>query len=340
MYFPVSGIDIFPLIPVAVGFCISFFCSMAGLSGAFLLLPFQMSFLGFTSPSVSPTNLVYNVVSTPGGVWRFIQERRMVWPLALVIIAGSVPGSLAGAAARILFLPDPEVFKCFVALVLLYISLLLIYGVLRKRFPRQSGASGARALSSSSVESPAQKNVSPSVPSGIPPGTSPGVSSGTPIPPPSYEAPFAVKVEEFSIKRISYAFMGETYAASTKGVFALCFIVGIVGGAYGIGGGAIIAPFLISSFRLPVHTVAGATLLGNFATSLSGLIFFQCFSYMFSGMPVAPDWGLGLLFGLGGLLGIYYGARAQKHVPELYIKAFICVVLMGTAAGYAAEAFV
>jgi len=30
----------------------------------------------------------------------------------------------------------------------------------------------------------------------------------------------------------------------------------------------------------------------------------------------APDWALGSLFGLGGLLGTYLGAATQKHVPQ------------------------
>jgi hypothetical protein len=41
---------------------------MAGISGAFLILPFQMSVLGFVTPSVSATNFLYNVVGTPGGI--------------------------------------------------------------------------------------------------------------------------------------------------------------------------------------------------------------------------------------------------------------------------------
>ena len=35
-----------------------------GISGAVLLLPFQVSVLGTPSPAVTPTNLLYNVVST------------------------------------------------------------------------------------------------------------------------------------------------------------------------------------------------------------------------------------------------------------------------------------
>jgi len=32
-------------------------------------------------------------------------------------------------------------------------------------------------------------------------------------------------------------------------------------------------------------------------------------------MSVAPDWFLGIMFGLGGMAGMYLGARFQKFVP-------------------------
>ena len=48
MEFAVSGVTVTPVIPVLVAFVISFFTSMGGVSGAFLLLPFQMSVLGYT----------------------------------------------------------------------------------------------------------------------------------------------------------------------------------------------------------------------------------------------------------------------------------------------------
>ncbi len=56
MVFQTAGIEVAPWIPPLVAFVISFFTSMGGVSGAFLLLPFQMSFLGYTHPSVSATN--------------------------------------------------------------------------------------------------------------------------------------------------------------------------------------------------------------------------------------------------------------------------------------------
>lgn len=43
--FPISGVTTWLWLPPLVAFIISFFTSMVGVSGAFLLLPFQMSML-------------------------------------------------------------------------------------------------------------------------------------------------------------------------------------------------------------------------------------------------------------------------------------------------------
>jgi len=49
--FPVSGVTTSIFIPPLVAFLISFLGASGGVSGAFLLLPFQVSILGFTTPS-------------------------------------------------------------------------------------------------------------------------------------------------------------------------------------------------------------------------------------------------------------------------------------------------
>ena len=102
---------------------------------------------------------------------------------------------------------------------------------------------------------------------------------------------------------------------STIGMFVLAFIVGIIGGTYEIGGGAIIVPFGAAVFHLPVYTIAGAALMGTFITSFAGVAF-----YALSPIPCSvstmPDWPLGFLFGIGGFVGIYLGARCQKFVPQ------------------------
>jgi len=56
------------VVALAAAFIISAIATPAGISGAVLLLPFQVSVLGTPSPAVTPTNLLYNVVSTPGAL--------------------------------------------------------------------------------------------------------------------------------------------------------------------------------------------------------------------------------------------------------------------------------
>ena len=40
------------------------------------VLPFQVSVLGTPNPSVTPTNLLFNVVSTPGALYRYWRQAR------------------------------------------------------------------------------------------------------------------------------------------------------------------------------------------------------------------------------------------------------------------------
>lgn len=285
--FPVAGIKTYVFIPPVVAFTISFFTSMAGISGAFLLLPFQMSVLGFTTASVTSTNFLFNVTGTPGGVYRYMKECRFAWPVALTIVAGIIPGVLIGYYIRINLLPDPRYFKLFVGIVLLFVALKLIKDARAKKI---SGREEFCSLSD--------------------------------------------RVANLSIglKKIRFNFRGVTHSFSTGGLLCLAFVVGIIGGVYGIGGGSIIAPFLITLFKLPVYTIAGAVLLGTFTSSAAGVAFYSLIPV--NGVVAAPDWILGFLFGIGGLSGMYFGAKMQKYISEKWIKLFLGIIVLIIASRY------
>src|SRR4029079_386059 len=87
-------------------FVLALIATPAGVSGAVLLLPVQISLLGVPSPAVTPTNLLFNVAATPGALLRFWQERRLAGPLTGLLIAGTLPGVIAGAVIRVEFLSD------------------------------------------------------------------------------------------------------------------------------------------------------------------------------------------------------------------------------------------
>jgi uncharacterized membrane protein YfcA len=316
--FPVSGVKTNILIPPLVAMVISFFTSMGGVSGAFLLLPFQVSYLNYTSPSVSGTNFIFNIVAIPSGVYRYIKEGRMAWPLTWVVIIGTLPGVFIGYFIRVLYLPDPRTFKLFVGCVLLYIGSRLLYEFTGKASSRDGATKAIEEKFRERAEE-IRKRQHSSVASGLP-----------------EEA--VVKTVSVSFRRIEYEFWGERFSYSTVGMFVLAFIVGVVGGVYGIGGGAIIAPFCVAVFRLPVHTIAGAALMGTFITSIAGVAFYSLIQ-VGGGAPTMPDWLLGLLFGAGGSVGIYLGARFQKFVPQRFIKLFIGGVITLLALKYIVQYF-
>jgi len=294
MYFPIAEIHANPLIIFFTAFIVSFFTSMGGISGAFLLLPFQMSVLGYTSPSVSATNHVFNIIAIPSGVYRYIKENRMLWPLARAIIIGTLPGVFIGAWVRIEYLPDPKNFKMFAGIVLLYIGWKLFKDILSKNKTKDNNL--------------------------------PVMGTGFD----------ALSILDTSLKKVSFTFGGTLYTYAPLTIYLICFFVGIIGGIYGIGGGSIIAPILVTIIGLPVYVIAGAALLGTFVTSVSGVIFYKFLASVYPHVSIAPDWMLGSLFGFGGFYGMYLGARSQKYVKAVYIKGILACCILFIAIKYIA----
>jgi uncharacterized protein len=253
------------IVALVAAYLIAAVTTPAGISGAVLLLPFQVSVLGTPSPSVTPTNLLYNVVSTPGALYRYWRQGQTGGRLALLLIAGTLPGVIAGSVIRVKLLPGAHLFDLVIAAVLIPLGIWLALA----RSTRRSGQSR---------------------------------------PPRHIPAPALV---------------------------VLAVAVGCVGGIYGIGGGAILAPVLIGSRRKPSE-VAPAALASTFVTSVGGVIAFTILS-LHQHISVAPDWPTGIALGLGGLAGGYTGARIQSRMPDLLIRRTLGVLVIAIGAYYLAS---
>jgi uncharacterized membrane protein YfcA len=79
--------------------------------------------------------------------------------------------------------------------------------------------------------------------------------------------------------------------------------------------------------------------MGTFVTSVAGVIFYQLIAPFYPNMSVAPAWILGILYGIGGMFGIYLGARLQKFVPAKVIKCMLAGVIAFTATKYVLDFF-
>jgi uncharacterized membrane protein YfcA len=253
---PVTWAD--AIIAVTAGLLISIVTTPVGVSGAVFLLPVQLSVLDVPNPAVTPTNLLFNVVSGPGALLRYRRRGSLASPLTRLLLLGTLPGVMVGAVVRVFAVPGPGVFRVIVAVLLLPLGVWLC---LREPPPPDRPATAA--------------------------------------PPPP------------------------------RGIVALALGVGAVGGVYGIGGGSILGPILVGR-GMPVAVVAPAALASTFVTSVAGAGAFAALAAAGHG-DIAPDWGIGLLCGVGGLVGGYAGAHLQPRLPERGLR----LVLGGLAVAVA-----
>jgi uncharacterized membrane protein YfcA len=133
-----SGIWV-EVVALVAAFAIAVITTPAGVSGAVLLLPFQVSVLGTPSPSVTPTNLLYNVVASPGAIWRYRRQGQTGGTLTWLLLAGTLPGVVAGSIIRVYLLPGPVVFDFIIAAVLIPLGSFLLLT------PATSAATARRA---------------------------------------------------------------------------------------------------------------------------------------------------------------------------------------------------
>jgi hypothetical protein len=245
---------------LVAGFLVSLVTTPAGVSGAVLLLPIQVSVLGVPSPAVTPTNLIFNLFATPSGILRYRRLRpdALRSPLATRLVSGTVPGVVLGAIVRVEWLSGEEALYTVAAVVLGSLGVLLV--------------------------------------TRIPTSTTRGLPIGL--------------------------------------VPAIAFLVGVVGGVYGIGGGSFLAPILLVG-GYSIYEVAPAALLSTMAASVVGVVAFVILSAV-SASPahIVPDWTVGIAAGVGGVFGAYCGASLQSRIPEGALRRLLGVVALVIALRY------
>ncbi len=133
----------------------------------------------------------------------------------------------------------------------------------------------------------------------------------------------------YTKKHINYFFGGESFSLPISHLVWASLIIGLVGGIYGIGGAAIIAPLLIGFFQVPIYLVNGVSLVAGWLGSIFGLISYAfIWPILSNSAPIYPDLKLGILFGLGGLVGVYWGSRLQGQLPPRPLKVLVLLLIL------------
>lgn len=278
------------LLGFVAGFLIAVVTAPVGVSGAVFMLPVQLDVLHTPNPAVTPTNLLFNVVATPGALLRYRARGQAAGPLARRLVAGTLPGVVLGAVLRVHVVPGARLFRLLLGLFLLPLGVWLLLSTARARRQATTVVCGSDCRSGATCGSAAENACG----SG---NGSAGTAGGKEPAPASAPAP------------------------APRTITALALAVGLVGGIYGIGGGSLLSPILVGR-GLPVATVAPAALTATFTTSVVGAVTYALLAMTAPG-SIAPHWAVGLASGLGGLAGAYLGAHLQHRVPDTALRLLL-----------------
>ncbi len=94
---------------------------------------------------------------------------------------------------------------------------------------------------------------------------------------------------------------------------SLGLFAGFIGGAFGVGGGAIMVPILIFFFGLTQHQAQGTSL----AVMLPPIFIFAVLRYYYAGHVKIQ---MAAFIALGFIFGAFLGAHVVQNIPEVGLK--------------------
>lgn len=98
------------------------------------------------------------------------------------------------------------------------------------------------------------------------------------------------------------------------------FLVGILSGLLGVGGGIFLVPIMVTYFSISQHIAQ--------ATSMAIVIPTALISSAIYGFHGNIDLNLALNLVIGSICGASIGARVMKKIPAIYLKQLFGLLLM------------
>ncbi len=105
------------------------------------------------------------------------------------------------------------------------------------------------------------------------------------------------------------------------GYILLGLTAGIVGGAFGVGGGVIMVPAMVMLLGMTQHQAQGTTL----AVMLPPIFFLAVWQYYRAGYVNVP---IAVYVGLGFFFGAFLGASMVQGLPDVPLKRAFGILIM------------
>ena len=298
--FPLANVRVPIWHLIWMGFWTGYTMAVVGEAAGIFALPYTMSILQFTTPSVTPTTQLLTFLNPFGALFGFRRNRQLNLDLAKWVCFGGIAGGLIGPFIRITILSDTEPFVFAVGLALLAAGLHLSLAALRGFRSRKTG-DGLEARFHKEAQEQRAKGLAPS-----------GIPAGEPI------KTIARDAGHFTIE-----YWGEQWRISQLTLTITGLLVGVISAALGVGGGFLLVPIFSAIYRLPMYVLVAATIPYVIVLSAVGLFTYSVIIPNFTDTRIAPEWAWGFFAAAGGILGAWCAAKTQRFVPEHLLKLML-----------------
>jgi uncharacterized protein len=312
--FPLAGVRVPIWHLIWMGFWTGYTMAIVGEAAGIFALPYQMSILQFSTPSVTPTTQLLTLLNPIGALLGFYRTRQTNWDFALWVCVGGMTGALLGPFMRLTVLSDSKPFTVTVGLALAVTGVHLCIAAWRS----VRSEAGFEGRFSAAVRGALAAGRSPS---GLPRDT-------------------AIETVSKSGGRLTIAYWGERWTMSMPVLFLVGFGVGVISSMLGVGGGFLLVPIFAAFYGLPIYVLVAASIPYVISLSAVSLITYSVVVPFLTGerLPAEVSWGL--FASAGGILGAWCAAKTQRFVPQSRLKLMLGVITAVAGALYILGGFV
>ncbi|MCK5902744.1 MAG: sulfite exporter TauE/SafE family protein [Cocleimonas sp.] len=119
---------------------------------------------------------------------------------------------------------------------------------------------------------------------------------------------------------IAFSYANTDYTVSLWTPWLAGFFIAVIASAFGVGGGFLLVPFMVSFLRMPMFIIPATAAIVIF---ISGSI--SVTNYLMMGAKI--DWvTLGMLI-VGGIIGATIGPRLNRMMKDSWLRIFLASVL-------------
>ncbi len=124
----------------------------------------------------------------------------------------------------------------------------------------------------------------------------------------------------FKVPNIKFSYANKDFIVSLWTPWLAGFLIAVIASAFGVGGGFLLVPFMVSFLRMPMFIIPATAAIVIF---ISGTI--SVANYLNMGAEI--DWKILSYLIVGGIIGAIIGPKINRIMQDKWLKIFLATVL-------------